>query len=161
MEEQRLLQHATNTYEAMCRALTASEMKFERHDEDLTITFGMSGEDLPMDFVMMVNHKAQVVRLYSRLPMEVAEDKRVEIALATVFVNSKILNGAFDFDISTGRLSFNILTAFHNTTLADKVFVYMLGVAAGTIDRFNDRFLMLAKGMIDFQKFVELYEADE
>lgn len=159
MDEQKKLE-AQRVYDAMCRTYEEKGLKFERHDEDLTITFGMSGDDLPMEFIVLVNPKASVVRLYSRLPVKVESDKMAEAALAVVYANSKILNGSFDLDISEGTLSFNVINAYHGSILGDEVFMYMLAIASGTIDEYNDRFLMLTKGMIDLKKFIELSDAE-
>lgn len=155
MADEKKLREAQAVYESICATYEAQGLKFDRHDEDFVITFSMRGEDIPMEFVMQVCVDAQIVRLYSRLPVSVGEDKTVEMALATVYANSKILNGAFDYDLQERTLSFNIFTAYHDSILGGEVFSYMLGVAAGTVDRVNDLFLMLGKGMITLEQFLE------
>lgn len=161
MEQTEKLQQARTVYEAMCLAYEKDGLKFDRHDEDLTITFGMSGDDLPMEFVVVVIPDAQLVRVYSRLPVTAEEDRRVEAAMAVVYVNSKILNGSFDLRLENGTISFNVFSAFHGSVPTPELFRYLLGVAYTTIDRYNDRFLMLAKGMIDLQKFMQLCDEDQ
>lgn len=41
------------------------------------------------------------------------------------------------------------------TLLCKELFEYMLMVSAATIDEYNDKFLMIAKGMISFEQFLE------
>ena len=159
MADELHLQESWEIYENLCRTYSEKGLKFERHDENMVITFTMRGDDIPMEFVVQVIAGNRLVRLYSPLPVNVEESKTVEMVVATVYVNSKILNGAFDYNMKEHRLSFNILNAFHNSNLDDEVFVYMLSVAVSTVNKFNDLFFLLSKGMITIEQFME--EVDE
>lgn len=156
MSESEHKLEAQRIYENMCAAFDGAGLKYTRHDEDLVLTYGVSGDDIPMEFIALVNEKARVVRIYSKLPVKVEEDKIVDAAIAVACANDAILNGAFNLDIAKGIISFNVLTAYHNTVLDPEIYIYLAYVASSTVDMFNDRFLMLAKGIIDLEKFIEM-----
>lgn len=149
-------QQALKTYEVLCKALDARDWHYNRHDEDLVITCGVKGDDLPMDMIIMVREKQQVVSLISVLPFKIGEEQRIDGALAVCAANYGLINGSFDYDLTDGEVRFRLVTSFRNTELDEDVFDYMIMVSANTIDEYNDRFLMLGKGMITLQKFLEM-----
>ena len=89
------------------------------------------------------------------LRQKMPEDKRIDGALAVTVANHGMVNGCFDYDLSDGEVMFRLTTAFHDTILSEEVYRYMILVAASTVDRYNDRFLMLAKGKSDIKQFIE------
>lgn len=128
---------------------------FERHDEDHVITCTVKGEDIPMDILFAVRDDRQIVQLISPMPFTVPEDKRIDIALAITVINDMLVDGSFDFDMAKGRVSFRLTSSYIESILGKELFEYMLMVSATTIDEYNDKFLMIAKGMISFEQFLE------
>ncbi len=155
MADEKVMKQAQSVYETICKTLQTRNWKFERHDEDMVITCGACGEDLPMDIIISVNPNAQVVSLYSPMPFKIAEEKRVDAALAVCFVNDGLVNGTFDYDITEGKIRFRIVTSFRESILGEELFNYMVLVAASTVDVYNDKFLMISKDMLSVQQFVE------
>jgi hypothetical protein len=88
------------------------------------------------------------------------EDKRVEGAIAVSVANYGLVDGSFDYDISDGEIRYRLTSSYRESILSDDLFEYMIMCAASTVDDYNDRFFMLAKGMIDVEKFVELENND-
>lgn len=155
MVEERVMKHAKSVYETICQTLDNREWKYKRHDEDLVITCGARGEDLPMDIIIMVNPRAQVVSVVSPLPFKIAEDKRVEGAMAVCIANYGLVNGCFDYDLSDGEIRFRVVSSFRESILSEELFNYMIMIAAGTVDDYNDKFLMISKGMFTIEQFIE------
>ena len=153
-------QLAKNVYETACRALDNRDWKYQRHDEDLTLTFGAKGDDLPMDFVMIVNPKAQVISLISILPYKISEDKRVEASLAVNIANYGLINGSFDYDISDGEIRFRLCSSFRDSLIGQELINYMVMVSASTIDKYNDKFLMISKGVYSIEDFINWEQSD-
>ena len=153
-------QLAKNVYETACRALDNRDWKYQRHDEDLTLTFGAKGDDLPMDFVMIVNPKAQVISLISILPYKISEDKRVEASLAVNIANYGLINGSFDYDISDGEIRFRLCSSFRDSLIGQELINYMVMVSASTIDKYNDKFLMISKGVYSIEDFINWEQTD-
>lgn len=144
-----------NVYETICKMFDDLSYHYERHDEDLVITCTVKGEDIPMDILFAVRDDRQIVQLISPMPFTVPEDKRIDIALAITVVNDMLVDGSFDFDMAKGRVSFRLTASYIESILGKELFEYMLMVSATTIDEYNDKFLMIAKGMISFDQFLE------
>jgi hypothetical protein len=153
--EEREMKQAMAVYETICHTLESRDWKFTREEEKLVIRCGARGEDLPMDLVIIVNPKAQVVSLFSPMPYRVKEDKRVETALAICEANNGLINGSFDFDLSNGAIHFRIVTAYRESILSEELFDYMIMISANTVDVYNDKFLMISNGMLSFEQFLE------
>jgi len=155
MSEELNKKQAQSVYETFCKTLDARNWKYTRHDEDLVITCGVRGEDLPMDLVIIVNPKAQVVSVISQLPFSIPEDKRVDMAMAVCVANNGLINGTFDFNVLKGDIRFRVVSSFRESILSEELFNYMLIIAAGTVDQYNDKFLMISKGMMSLQQLIE------
>ena len=160
MIEEKDLRQAKMVYETICSTLTARNWKFTRHDDDLTITCGARGDDLPMDIVIIVNQTAQVVSLYSVLPFNVKENARVDAALAVCIANYGLVNGSFDYDVSDGEIRFRMVSSFRESILGEELFDYMLMCSAITIDKYNDKFLMISNGMWNIEQFIKWHNGD-
>ena len=155
MVEERVMKQAKSVYETICKSLENNGWNYTREEEDLVIRCGIRGDDLPMDIVIIVNPKAQVVSLFSPMPYKIKEDKRVEAALAVCVANNGLVNGAFDYDLSDGSIHFRVVSSFCESILGEELFNYMIMIAAGTVDIYNDKFLMISNGMMNFQQFLE------
>ena len=126
MEEERVMKQAKSVYETICKSLENNGWNYTREEEDLVIRCGIRGDDLPMDIVIIVNPKAQVVSLFSPMPYKIKEDKRVEAALAVCVANNGLVNGAFDYDLSDGSIHFRVVSSFRESILGEELFNYMI-----------------------------------
>ena len=152
MEEKNQL--ALDTFAAVCLALDENDWKYRKDEENLIIECGAQGDDLPMELTVKVDPKRKFVLLFSRLPFVIQEDKRLDLAIAVSAVNNVIADGCFDYDVTTGRMYFRMTNSFMESRIDQEVFAYMLYCSCQTIDEYNDKFLMLAKGMLDMEKFL-------
>ena len=48
--------------------------KYEPHDDKLLIRSGIKGDDLSVEFIMLVNPRNEVVQFLSSLPFKMPED---------------------------------------------------------------------------------------
>ena len=156
MSEALELQRAKQVYASLVNMLESRDWKFEKFEDDLTIRAGIKGDDLPIEFIMFVKPKNQVVQLISKLPFNMPEDKRVEGAIAVSIANYGLVDGSFDYDISDGEIRYRLTSSYRESVLGGDLFEYMIMCAASTVDNYNDRFFLLSKGMIDIEKFIEL-----
>ena len=154
------MRKAVEVYNTVCSMLDNIGWKYEKVEEKLMIRSGVKGDDLPIEFVVMVKPKNEVVQLLSAMPFNMPEDKRVEGALAICTANYGLIDGSFDYDLSDGQIVFRLTSSYRDSLLSEELFKYMVMVSAATIDKYNDRFFMLAKGMIDVRKFLEMENAD-
>ena len=64
---------------------------YERDEETLVVKSGVQGDDLPIQFLIVVNAEKELVQFLSKLPFSVREEKRVDLAVAICIAN----NGMF------------------------------------------------------------------
>lgn len=154
MADEKNLIQAQETFKTLCQTLDGHEWKYAKDEEKLSIECGAQGEDLPMDIAIVVDSERCLVRLMSHIPVVVPEDKRLDAAIAISVVNNMLVDGSFDFDISSGLIFFRMTNSFLESKLGNDVFTYMLFASCQTIDAYNDKFLMLVKGMISIEQFL-------
>lgn len=80
---------------------------------------GVQGDDLPMQFILIVDGERQLIRLLSPMPYAMSEDKRIGGALATCAASYSMPDGSFDYDLSDGSIIFR-MTAFLEKALLVK-----------------------------------------
>ena len=154
MAEENLVK-AKETYDCMCAMLDENNWHYEKIESDLTIKSAVKGDDLPIEFVMKVNPRNQVVSFISWMPFKIDEAKRLDMALAVCAANFGMADGSFDFDIESGALIFRLTTSYRESVLSKDIFEYMLYLSSATVDKYNDKFFMISKGMLSVQQFIE------
>jgi hypothetical protein len=155
MAEAKNMKKAQEVYATIIRMLDTRDWKYSKHEEDLLIKSVLRGEDLPVEFILMVNPRNQVVQFISRLPFDIPEDKRVDGAIAVCTANYGLIDGSFDYDLRDGEIRYRLTCSYRDSQLSEDLFEYMIMAAASTVDNYNDRFFMLAKGRMTVQQFIE------
>lgn len=145
---------AQEIYQLFKDHLTDRKFKYDPHDEDLVISLTVKGEDLPQLTLIRVLDDREVVQIISLLPFKVPKDKRIEAAIAVSVANYGIINGSFDYDISDGEIRFRVTQSFMESRWDDSTVSYLLTIAFQTTDKYNDKFLMLGKGMLTLEQFI-------
>lgn len=150
------MKQAKEVFATLVKMLDTRDWKYSKDEENLIIRSGVKGDDLPVEFIIAIDAEREVVRFLSKLPFSMPEDKRVDGAIAVCVANNGMVNGSFDYDISDGDIIFRLTSSFKSgSILSEDLFEYMIMVSASTVDRYNDRLFMLAKGMITIQQFIE------
>ena len=154
---EKQLQNAENVFNSICNMLNNINFKYEtsRREEDYVITCTVNGDDIPMRMLIIVRPDREIVSLLSPMPFMTPEDKRVEMAMAVAVANYGIIDGSFDYDLNDGEIRFRLTASYIESLLGEELFKYMLFVSANTVDRYNDRFMMLAKGAMSLEQFAE------
>lgn len=149
------MQKAKAVYNTVKSMFDSIGWTYDEHEEDLVISSGVKGDDLPIEFIVAVKPKNQVVQLLSQMPFEVPEDKRIDLAVAVAIANYKLVDGSFDYSVTEGKIIFRLTSSYRDSVLSEEVFRYMVMVSAGTIDDYNDKFFMVSKGAMTVQQFLE------
>ena len=149
------MRKAKEVFDTLIRMLDNRGWHYEKDEDRLLIASGVRSEDLPIQFIVVVNPQQQVVQFLSRLPFKVAEDKRIDAAIAACVVNYRLCDGSFDYDIEDGSITFRLTSSYRESTLGEDLFEYMIMVSAKTVDRFNDNFYRLSEGMMTLQQLIE------
>ncbi len=151
---------AVRVYEAFKAHLQAKDFHFDPHDDDLVITMTVHGEDLPQPTIIRVIDERDLVQILSPIPSSIPEDKRTDAAVAVAVANYGTLNGSFDYDMSDGEIRFRVTQSYIDCEVSDDLIRYLLGITFFTTDKYNDRFFMLGKGLLDLAKFIEMENAE-
>ena len=95
-----------------------------------------------------------VVLLISHLPFVVQEDRRLDMAVAISAINNHLVDGCFDYNLVNGHIFFRMTNSILESKLSEDVFTYLLLCSCKTIDDFNEKLMMLARGMVTLEQFL-------
>ncbi len=154
MNENEAMELAKCVYSDLCDVIKARGWKYNEIEEHLAVSFGLVGDDLPMDFLIIVDAERSLIRMMSGIPFTVPEDKRAELAIATCHATNMLADGSFDFDIVKGLIAFRLTASFKESRIGRDLFDYMIDCSATIVDEFNDKFLALAKGYTSLDDFL-------
>lgn len=154
MAELKNLEQAKVAFATLCQALDKHEWHYKKDDEKMSIECGAQGDDLPMELTVKVDADRMLVILISHMPFVIQEDKRIDVAIAVSAINNALVDGCFDYDVVSGHMFFRMTNSFIESKISEEVFAFMLFCSCKTIDEYNDKILMLAKGLISIEQFL-------
>lgn len=156
MADLKNLEQAKVVYNTICRTLENNDWHYTGDDEKLKIECGARGEDLPMELSIYVDAERRLIMLISHLPFAIQEDKRLDVAIGVTAINNVLVNGCFDYDVATGNMIFRMTNSFIDSVIGEDTIKYMLFCSCQTIDEYNDKLLMLAKGMLSIEQLLKV-----
>ena len=146
---------ARAVYDTVCATLDKMKWVYDKEEEELAITTGAKGTDLPIDIVIRVIPEAEVLSVQVPFAFEVPDEHSIDVAIAVSAANYGLIRGCFDYDMTTGDLRFRICAPYNgNTTLAEDVVEMLVLIAATTVDSYQTRLLMVAKGVVTPSQFL-------
>ena len=145
---------AVSTYMKLCDVLDEQGWHYQKHDERLTVTLTVTGDDIPMFFIIRVAESSESLTIIS--PMEICfpEDKRTEGAIAVAAASFGSV-GSFDYDLTNGRVAFRMSERFTDREISAELIKNLIHFSVEVTDQYNDMFLALAKGYMDITAFIE------
>ena len=156
MADERSKRLAKETFKRLCDQRDKMKWEYEKYENDLAIKSGVRGDDLPIEFIIVVIPETQLVRYMSKMPYTIGEDKRIDAAIAVCVANNGLVDGNFDYDVLTGEIVFQMTANFRETILHGDIFEYMTIVASKIVDKYNNRFWKLSKGMLSIEQFMAM-----
>ena len=145
---------AKEAFYAVCNMLDSANLKYDTDESELKVICGIQGDDFPVRMQILIDEDHTLVALYSQMPFDVPEDKRIEFALAISKVNNSLADGSFDYDMRDGSILFRLTLSYLDSVIGNDAFFYQLLVSFKTIDEYNDKFFMLSKGAISIEDFL-------
>ena len=145
---------AKEAFKAVCNMLDSANLKYDTDVSELKVICGIQGDDFPVRMQILIDEDHTLVALYSQMPFDVPEDKRIEFALAISKVNNSLADGSFDYDMRDGSILFRLTLSYLDSFIGNDAFFYQLLVSFKTIDQYNDKFFMLSKGAISIEDFL-------
>ena len=154
MVDEKKMELAKQVYQTLCEAIERREWNFGKDEEKLLVHFGVSGDDIPMQFILIVDAERQLIRLMSPMPFKMSESKRMEGAIATCAASFGMADGSFDYDLSDGTIVFRMTASFRESLIGEGLFQYMITCSCAMVDKYNDQFLTLDKGIMSITDFI-------
>ena len=146
---------ARRVFNQFVNMLNERDWKFDHDEERMVIQSGVSTDDFPVEFFIIVDGEHSVVRFLSKLPFKAPEDKLMEVALAVCGINNYLIDGNFDFDLNDGSLLFRMTASFiGETELCDDALERLILTSASTVDEYNDKLFMIIKNMLSIDDFL-------
>ena len=154
MVDEKKMELAKQVYQTLCEAIERREWNFGKDEEKLLVHFGVSGDDIPMQFILIVDAERQLIRLMSPMPFKMSESKRMEGAIATCAASFGMADGSFDYDLSDGTIVFRMTASFRESLIGEGLFQYMISCSCAMVDKYNDQFLALDKGIMSITDLI-------
>jgi len=154
MVDEKKMELAKQVYQTLCEAIERREWNFGKDEEKLLVHFGVNGDDIPMQFILIVDAERQLIRVMSPLPFKMSEAKRMEGAIATCAASFGMADGSFDYDLSDGTIVFRMTASFRESLIGEGLFQYLISCSCAMVDKYNDQFLALDKGIMSITDFI-------
>lgn len=117
--------------------------------------YGVRGEDIPMDFRILIEVERGIIKFISPQPVRFSPDKRPDAAMAICAINDAIVDGSYSMNLEDGRVMYTQTTCFRGSLISPEVFRYMIGLSNSIVDAFNDKLLLLQNGIMDLDAFIK------
>ncbi len=154
MIDEKKAELAKQVYATLCAAIDKREWTYQKDEEKLAAYFGVNGDDIPMQFILVVDAERQLIRVMSPLPFKMSEAKRIEGAIATCAASYKMADGSFDYDLSDGAIVFRMTASFRESLIGEGLFQYLISCSCAIVDEYNDQFLAIDKGLMSITDFL-------
>ena len=154
MVDEKKMELAKQVYQTLCEAIERREWNFGKDEEKLLVHFDVSGGEIPMHFNLIVDAERQLIRVMSPLPFKMSESKRMEGAIATCAASFGMADGSFDYDLSDGTIVFRMTASFRESLIGEGLFQYLISCSCAMVDKYNDQFLALDKGIMSITDFI-------
>ena len=152
MDENNRLE-ALAIFNKYCSYLDAQNWNYEKDEDKFLVVYNVTGEDLPMRFLVVLEPELGIIRIISELPFEVSEDKIVDLNLAVTAVNDHIMNGCFL--VSPHSVLFKVASSYYFDEVDDNLFDYLMSVSINVVEKYNDKFFALEKGYVSLNDFIK------
>ena len=145
---------ANLVFDTLCKNLERNQVSYDKQDE-LSVSFTFTGDDIPVRFIFEVDAERQIVCLYSPFPFKMNEENIAVAAIATSAINYILQDGCFLLNINTGGLTYRMVTSFSESLVGSELFSYMIGRSFSIIEKYNDKFLFIKKGVLSIEDFIK------
>lgn len=153
MADEKALKQAKAVFGTLCKSLDDRKWSYDKDEDRMMINTSVRGDDIPIQLRYIVDADKFIVNIYSYFPFDIPEDKRIEAALAATIVNDNLAFGSIDYNIAKDVMVFRLSTFFMDSLISVELLSYMTSLATAIVDKYNDKFLMLGKGMLTYKDF--------
>ena len=158
MATEKQIKSAAAVFNTIIRHLDGMKFKYDIMDspgEGHMIHLTMRGDDLPISLYIIVDADKELIIIKSPEFTKFAADKIDLAAKAVCAINDAILDGSYALNIDTGNVMWTITSCFRGSLVGEETIHYLMGVSVTTLDHYNELFMLLNMGAIDFDTFRE------
>ena len=146
--------NAKEVFEGICKSINDCGFDFKANEEKSSIVFVYNGEDFNTEFMILVDEKAEIISVYSKLPFTVPKEKLYDMAVAVCVVSNNLIDGFFDLDMDTGVILFRMTISFKSSKVGESVGTQIGFIAPLIVEANDDSLYDLATGKIDLPQFL-------
>ncbi|MGF1657387.1 MAG: YbjN domain-containing protein [Verrucomicrobiales bacterium] len=108
-------------YEALVEYFDSNQWHYDRHDDDLFIHLGFTGEHGQFRCVAAVNEENDVFQFFSFVPLRGSEAQRPGLSEFICRANYGMKFGRFELDFDDGDLRFHTSTRYYNQLSQERI----------------------------------------
>jgi hypothetical protein len=153
--EDKSVKQAEKLYETLVGFFEKNGYRHDDDPENFSLKCGFKTNDLPADLKIQLYPEIGIIHILSMLPFKLSKDKIEEGCKAACAVNNVLYDGNFIVGIESGAILFKLSSFYYGSIIGEDLIEKLITVSLGMIDRYNDKFLMLEKGVIDASEIVE------
>ena len=151
------MKSAKFTYRTLLYAVEKKGWTCGKNDNNLSIDYGVNGDNLHMDFDVSIDAERQLVRLISKIPLKFDLKRIVAGAISICTANYFLSGGSFDLDISNGNIMYRITTSYRDSNISYEALIFLMDYAAWAIDKFFEALQAVANGKMNAVQFYEKF----
>lgn len=140
--------HAENIYQALIAICEERKWHYTRHDEQKTLEFMITGNDLVMLFFITVDEERQLVRVASPMMFKPNRNNSLNLCLATTVINYILQDGNFEYDPKNNKLHFRMTASILHGNFGKGLFSYLIDCAYSTVDMYNEKLFAVSLGYL-------------
>ena len=160
MSDVKELKQAQTVFKSLCQSLDELEIKYEKKEEDLSISCTIMGNDIQVDIEVEIDRERKLITLLSQLPFIVSESRRAAVAVAISQANNTMIDGSFDYSYLDGKIVFRMTSSYSESIIGKELLKYMIACSFCTIDEYNDKFLVIAKTKMSTNEILDYIDSD-
>ncbi len=143
------------TYRTLLYAVKKKGWTCGNDDNNLSIDYGVNGENLHMNFVVSIDADRKLVRLISKLPLKFDIKRIVAGAISICTANYYFDDGCFDINLNDGTVQYRLTTSYRDSNISAEVLIYFMDFAVWAIDKFYTSLQDVTDGKMDAAQFYE------
>lgn len=151
MSDAEKMQLAQELYGTLCSFMEKKGFHYDKFDKDLMVMTAGKGEDLTIILSININTTLNLINVNSIMPFEVKDDYLVQTAIAIAYANYGCVLGHFDLTRDK-KIIFSLNTAYNDCIIGEDLFEYLFGATISIVDKFNDRFAIVANKKLSLEQ---------
>jgi hypothetical protein len=140
------MEQASEILSQICGYMDAEQYRYHVREDPPMIQTGFGTRTGAYQVSIVTYSDRPVLGLYVPLPLVVPEDRRTAVAETITRANFGMCLGAFEMDMSDGRLMFKSAMPIGDATISHQQFRDLLGSAMAMVDLYFRSFVRLLYG---------------